>query len=177
MRKFEFTDEGKKIELESKSHAGIFRQFWAHFFEKDVDRTLQTIDAADIRTSHSELFVAKNGSKKKNILIPGHDVYVYTHLSPSLMFKAYAKFLAEWNGETQDEAEQEIAATETEEVNEAPEEQPQEETPDTRTPEEIGKDEIAEEDYGTPYSELLPSQKGVVSKKYKKKMREMEEAK
>ena len=197
MKKFEFEVDGNKIELEAKSHAGIFRDFWAHFFNEDLDKTIDVIEMVDIRTSNSDLFIAKNGSKKKNIPVPGGlDLYIYTHLSPSLMQKAYDKFLKGWSGEWEREqeakaaleaekeqakkekaekkkAEKEAKVKEKESKPEAkPEEPAQEEAPDNRTPEEIGKDEISEEMYGTPYSELLPAMKGVVSKKYKKQLEE-----
>ena len=102
MKKFEIEHDGMKTVIEDKSHAGIFRQFWAHFFNENVDKTVETIELVGIRTSDKPLFVAKNGAKKKNIEVPmTKDLYIYTHLTPAAMQKAYAKFLKGWEGKWQ----------------------------------------------------------------------------
>jgi hypothetical protein len=102
MKQFELNVNGRKTLLEDKSHAGIFRQFWAHFMEQDLNKTIKTIESAGIRTSDSEYIVSINGSKKKNISIKDN-YYVYGHLTPAAMLKAYEKFISEWerNWETE----------------------------------------------------------------------------
>ncbi|MGE7903431.1 hypothetical protein ACQKNS_03405 [Peribacillus sp. NPDC094092] len=52
--KYEFTVNGMEITLKDKSHAGIFRQFWAYFMNLDMDKTIKTIESVGIRTSDSE---------------------------------------------------------------------------------------------------------------------------
>jgi len=86
------------VHLEGKSHAAIFRNFWAHFLTTDLEKTIETIELVGIRTSEDEFFVAKNGSKKKNIFVK-ENYWIYTHLTPIAMLKAYEKFVAGWEGE------------------------------------------------------------------------------
>src|SRR4051812_19369064 len=92
---FEMNIDGEVIRWAEKSHAQIFRNFWQFFMEKDLQKTIETIEFTGIRTSDSEYFVAKNGSKKKNIFVKDN-YYVYTHLTPSAMQKAYEKFKKGW---------------------------------------------------------------------------------
>lgn len=92
---FEMNIDGEIIRWKEKSHAQIFRNFWQFFMEKDLQKTIETIEFAGIRTSNSEYFVAKNGSKKKNIFVKDN-YYVYTHLTPSAMQKVYDKFINSW---------------------------------------------------------------------------------
>ncbi|MDQ0999768.1 hypothetical protein QFZ28_000168 [Neobacillus niacini] len=95
MKQFELNVNDRKTFLEDKSHAGIFRQFWAHFMNLDLNKTIKTIESAGIRTSDSEYFVSINGSKKKNIFVK-EGFWIYTHLTPEAMLKAYDKFITEW---------------------------------------------------------------------------------
>jgi hypothetical protein len=92
---FEMNIEGKTVKWEEKSHAQIFRNFWGFFLEKDLQRTIETIELAGIRTSDSEYFTAKNGSKKKNIFVK-ENLFIYTHLNPAAMQKVYEKFIKSW---------------------------------------------------------------------------------
>lgn len=92
---FEKNIDGEIIRWAEKSHAQIYRNFWQFFMEKDLQKTIETIEFTGIRTSDSEYFVAKNGSKKKNIFVKDN-YYVYTHLNPSAMQKAYEKFIKGW---------------------------------------------------------------------------------
>ena len=92
---FEMNINGEIIRWAEKSHAQIFRNFWQFFMEKDLQKTIETIEFTGIRISDSEYFVAKNGSKKKNIFVKDN-YYVYTHLTPSAMQKAYEKFKKGW---------------------------------------------------------------------------------
>lgn len=94
---FEMKIGKETIKCEEKSHAANFRKFWSHFMEKDLKKTVETIDLVGIRTSDSELFIAKNGSKKKNIPLT-EDRWIYTHLTPAAMHKAYEKFAKGWEG-------------------------------------------------------------------------------
>ncbi|WP_257391416.1 hypothetical protein [Cytobacillus gottheilii] len=94
-QKFEMDVNGETIVWEEKSHAQIFRNFWAYFMEKDLQKTIDKIEQAGIRTSDNEYFVSINGSKKKNIFVK-EGYYIYTHLTPSAMQKTYEKFLNGW---------------------------------------------------------------------------------
>lgn len=94
---FEMTLAGETIKFEDKSHAGIFRQFWAYFMEQDIDKTIETVEEVGIRISDNKFFVAKNGSKKRNIFVKDN-YYIYTHLTPKAMEKAYEKFIKGWEG-------------------------------------------------------------------------------
>lgn len=88
----------EQLKIEAKSYAEAFRQFWTHFMTTDLIKTIETVDLVGIRTSDSEFFIAVNGQKKKNIqLTPS--TWIYTHLTPKAMEKAYEKFLKGWNGE------------------------------------------------------------------------------
>lgn len=174
-KKMEFKFNGETIKWEEKSHAQIFRNFWDLMKETDLEKTIETIDLVGIRTSESELFIAKNGSKKKNIPLIEGERWIYTHLTPKAMEKAYEKFLKGWNGEYVQPQETVTAAEETEETNEPTEtvETPQANATEQydeplviKTAEEIGKDELAQEEYGVNFSDLLPSQKGKITKKY-----------
>lgn len=183
IKNFTMNVDGQEIKLSDKSHAGIFRNFFGTFKNLDLQKTIETIELVNIRTSTEELFVAKNGSKKKNIaLVEG--VYIYTHLTPVAMQKAYDKFLAGWGGtfvanapnvaadditaepETDDDlapeiTQQLIAAIETAETIET-------------DPIMIAKNEISMEDYGVDFKDLLPSQKGKVTKTYNKSLEPVE---
>jgi uncharacterized secreted protein with C-terminal beta-propeller domain len=97
-KKYEMTIAGEKITIESKTHADVFRQFWAHFMNLDLQKTIDTIDLVNIRTSDQANFVAVNGQKKKNIPLTDNR-WIYTHLTPAAMEKAYNKFIKGWNGE------------------------------------------------------------------------------
>jgi hypothetical protein len=94
---FEMNIDGEVIRWAEKSHAQIFRNFWQFFMEKDLQKTIETIEFAGIRTSNSEYFIAKNGSKKKNIFVKDN-YYVHTHLNPVAMQKVYEKFIKGWEG-------------------------------------------------------------------------------
>lgn len=98
-KKFEMTVDGKKIKFEEKSHAAIFRNFWNHFMSDNLEKTIETIDLVNIRTSDFDMFIAKNGSKKKNIELVEGERWIYTHLTPAAMEKTYEKFLKGWAGE------------------------------------------------------------------------------
>lgn len=111
--------DGETIRWEEQSHAQIFRNFWNLFMEKDLQRTIETIELVGIRTSDSEYFVAKNGNKKKNIFVK-NGYYIYTHLNPIAMQKVYQKFLTGWE-ETYIEPKGEIIHTESEERYKEPE--------------------------------------------------------
>ena len=114
-RKYEFTVNGEKVIFVDRSYAGIFRQFWFHFMNLDLHKTIETIENAGIRTSDSEYFVSINGSKKKNIpLIEGR--WIYTHLNPEAMERAYNKFITEW--------EKDLEVTGSKTIDEAYEEKP-----------------------------------------------------
>ncbi|MFU7590094.1 hypothetical protein ACMX9J_14315 [Priestia sp. RMT2NF4] len=93
--KFEMNVNGETIKWEEKSYAQIFRNFWAYFMEKDLQKTIHIIELAGVRTSESEYFIAKNGGKKKNIFVKDN-LWVYTHLNPQAMDKVYAKFIKSW---------------------------------------------------------------------------------
>ncbi|ELK48491.1 UNVERIFIED_CONTAM: hypothetical protein N8J90_14970 [Halobacillus marinus] len=95
---YNFNVNGDTLTILDKSYAGCFRKFWDYFMNYDLDRTVRTIEKAGIRTSDSEYFVSKNGSKKKNIQLID-DRWVYTHLNPGAMERAYNKFISEWNKE------------------------------------------------------------------------------
>lgn len=88
----------EQLNIEAKSYAEAFRQFWNHFMATDLIKTIETVDLAAIRTSESEFFVAVNGQKKKNIMLTP-TLWIYTHLTPKAMEKAYEKFMKGWNGE------------------------------------------------------------------------------
>ncbi|MFD4931740.1 hypothetical protein ACFWMS_23110 [Peribacillus butanolivorans] len=113
--KYEVTVNGMEITLKDKSHVGIFRQFWAYFMNLDMDKTIKTIESVGIRTSDSEYFEAKNGSKKKNILVK-EGYWIYTHLNPQAMQRTYEKFISGWEVET--------VLTETQTINMVSEEKP-----------------------------------------------------
>ncbi|MEI4619855.1 hypothetical protein KFD70_06790 [Bacillus pfraonensis] len=100
MQIFEMTIDGATIKWEEKSHAQIFRNFWKFFTEKDLQRTIETVELVGIRTSKFPYFTAKNGSKKKNIFIKDN-YYIYGHLTPQLMQNTYTKFIAEWEEGTE----------------------------------------------------------------------------
>ena len=165
--------DGKEILLTDKSHAGIFRNFFGHFLTTDVQKTLETIALVNIRTSDSELFIAKNNSKKKNI--PASDgVWIYTHLTPDAMRKAYDKFLAGWHGTYVPNAPK-VAPNVVDDITAEPE------TNDDLTPPEfiptpetdpvmLAKNAIAQIDYGVDFADLVPTQKTKVTKAYNKSL-------
>lgn len=95
--KFTIEANGTKTELVDKSHAGIFRQFWAHFMALDLNKTIENIEIAGIRTSDQTHFVAVNGQKKKHIPVT-ENLYIYAHLTPAAMQKSYEKFVNAWEG-------------------------------------------------------------------------------
>ncbi|MEJ9302018.1 hypothetical protein ABEW33_23360 [Priestia megaterium] len=94
--KFEMNVNGETIKWEEKSYAQIFRNFWAYFMEKNLQKTIDIIELVKIRTSDSEYFISKNGSKKKNIHVKD-DLWIYTHLTPKAMEKVYENFIAGWD--------------------------------------------------------------------------------
>lgn len=95
---FEFDVNNINLTIEDKAYAGCFRKFWDYFMKYDLNKTIRMIDKAGIRTSDSEYFVSINGSKKKNIpLVEGR--WIYTHLNPEAMKRAYDKFITEWEKE------------------------------------------------------------------------------
>ncbi|MFY0780710.1 hypothetical protein AB1K18_10490 [Peribacillus simplex] len=51
---FEMNIDGEIIRWAEKSHAQIFRNFWQFFMEKDLQKTIETIEFTGIRTSDSE---------------------------------------------------------------------------------------------------------------------------
>ncbi len=95
---YKFNVNNTTLIITDKSYAGCFRKFWDYFMTYDLDRTVKTIETAGIRTSETDLFIAKNGSKKKNIPLK-EGCWIYTHLTPQLMERAYEKFVLEWNQE------------------------------------------------------------------------------
>jgi hypothetical protein len=113
--RYEFTikgEENQQLKIEAKSYAEAFRQFWNHFMTTDLIKTIETVDLANIRTSESEFFVAVNGQKKKNIMLTP-STWIYTHLTPKAMEKAYEKFMKGWNGEITAPADEVTAMPET----------------------------------------------------------------
>ena len=102
MNKYEFKLNGETIKWEEKSHAQIFRNFWAYFTEMDVNKTLETIETAGLRTSDQPEFIAKNGSRKKHVHIKDN-VWIYSHLTPKAMQNTYDKFLKFWSTEQQEQ--------------------------------------------------------------------------
>lgn len=98
---YKFNVNGKILVIMDKSYAGCFRKFWNYFMKYDLDRTVKTIEKAGIRTSDSEYFVSKSGGKKKNILLVD-GVWIYTHLNPEAMKRAYDKFISEWKKEPEE---------------------------------------------------------------------------
>lgn len=190
--KFEINVEGTKLMIEDKSHAGIFRQFWAHFITTDLIKTIESIEIAGIRTSEQPNFIAKNGQKKKNIPVTEH-LFVYGHLTPAAMLKTYEKFQDAWDGkivaplddvtaqpETNDDLsvinqqiDQEIemlnADNESKELNE------QQEEILTKTADAITKDSLSQEEYGVDFEDLIPTQKGKITKAYNKLIAESQE--
>lgn len=192
--------EGTKLLLEDKSYAGVFRQFWAHFINENVEKTIETINLVGIRTSEQPNFIAKNGQKKKNILI-AEDFYVYGHLTPKAMEKTYEKFELGWDGkwvaepvETSPEPTADVPTEETtenvletahDEINQELEmlnadDEPKELTTEqeevlTAAADEITKDSLAQEEYGVNFADLIPSQKGKITKLYNKMFDESQE--
>lgn len=196
MKKFEMTIAGETLKWEEKSHAQIFRNFWNHYIEKDVDKMKEIIELTNIRTSELEFFIARNGSKKRNIPV-SDNYWIYTHLTPDAMNKAYEKFKSGMEGtyvkpekknktvktpkaddltavpETDDDLAPEITnelmvIPPTDDATDAPQHT-------CLTLEEfdlIGKNEISMEEYGVWYEDLKQTQKMTVSKKYKKLQRE-----
>lgn len=146
MKKLSFEANGQKIEWVEKSHAQVFRNFWAHFINEDLDKTLQTIEETGIRTATEPEFIAKNGSRKKHIPVTD-GLWVYAHLTPKAMDKLYEKFLFVWNG--------------------GKVEQPQETSPDAPS------DEVTEPET-TPQEELelTPQQKAAITRKRNKEEKE-----
>jgi hypothetical protein len=177
IKNFTMNVDGKEITLTDKSHAGIFRNFFGTFLNLDLQKTMETIELVNIRTSTEELFVAKNGSKKKNI--PASDkLFIYTHLTPAAMQKAYDKFLAGWHGTFVANAPVVADDTSAEpETNDdlTPEDFFQTPPADVETdPVMIAKNAISMEDYGVDFCDLLPSQKGKVTKTYNKSLEPVE---
>ncbi|AIW86683.1 hypothetical protein bwei_4077 [Bacillus mycoides] len=107
---FEMNVYGEKIKWEEKSHAQIFRNFWQYFLEKDLKKTIRTIEIIGIRTSNLSFFESKNGSKKKNIFVTD-DYYIYTHLTPAAMQKVYIKFLSGWEQQNAEPLNNELEKT------------------------------------------------------------------
>jgi hypothetical protein len=176
IKNFTMNVDGKEITLTDKSHAGIFRNFFGTFINLDLKKTIETIELVNIRLSSSELFVAKNGSKKKNIPVV-EEVYIYTHLTPAAMQKAYDKFLAGWHGTFVANA----PAVKADDVEAMPEtdddlapEVTQQLIAEETDPVMIAKNAISMEDYGVDFCDLLPSQKGKVTKTYNKSLEPVE---
>lgn len=172
MKTFEMNIAGTETKWEEKSHAQIFRNFWAHFLELDAEKTIETVKLVGIRTSTEDCFIAKNGSKKKHIMLT-EDLYVYAHLTPKAMENLYAKFIKGWTGEWQTV---EVAVERVvDDINAMPETDddvsglPMMNSAKTAPADE--RDALAEEEYGTPFSELVPVQKGRITKKWKAQQR------
>jgi hypothetical protein len=167
------------VTLEGKSYAECFRQFWAHFMDENLDKTVETIELVGIRTSDSEYFVAKNGSKKKNIHLGDTDTWVYTHLTPKAMEKVYEKFIKGWEGkytpsEQTKMVEKTVLVPETEDDASETEIEPEAQPIHTVKSEDEIRDEIAQELFKQNYTDLKPHQKGQVGKKFKKMIEEQE---
>jgi hypothetical protein len=165
MKKYELAN----VTVEGKSYAECFRQFWAFYMDKDLDKTIETIELVGIRTSDSEYFVAKNGSKKKNIRLGDTDTWIYTHLTPKAMEKVYDKFTSGWEGKY----------VKPEEKVDKPKKAVQEEQPEAQPIHTVKsemdiRNEIAQEMYKQDYENLKPSLKGQVGKKFKKMLEENE---
>jgi hypothetical protein len=165
MKKYELTN----VTVEGKSYAECFRQFWAFYMDKDLEKTIETIELVGIRTSDSEYFVAKNGSKKKNIRLGDTDTWIYTHLTPKAMEKVYDKFTSGWEGKY----------VKPEEKVDKPKKAVQEEQPEAQPIHTVKsemdiRNEIAQEMYKQDYENLKPSLKGQVGKKFKKMLEEQE---
>ncbi|WP_050180636.1 hypothetical protein [Domibacillus robiginosus] len=98
---YTFDVNNTELVIIDKSYAGCFRKFWDYFIKYDVNKTVKIIEKAGIRTSESDLFIAKNGSKKKNIpLVEGR--WIYTHLNPQAMERVYEKFISAWKEEPEE---------------------------------------------------------------------------
>lgn len=189
MNKYEITIDGKVYNFEEKSHAAIFRSFWNTFMDLDLEKTIATIELVGIRTSELEFFTAQNGSRKKNILLNEEtgNQWIYTHLTPKAMENAYKKFKDGWEGTYDPEAKKpkktkpETAPIENEPTAEplavvepAPEQltietvETEETAPAVKEKDliELAKDLLAQEDYGVDFSDLVPTQKGKITKKY-----------
>jgi hypothetical protein len=174
MKKYELTN----VTVEGKSYAECFRQFWAHYMNDNLEKTIETIALVNIRTSNDEFFIAKNGSKKKNIRLGDMDLWVYTHLTPKAMEKVYEKFELGWEGKY----------VQPEEKKKVDKPEPQPETNDDASETEIDesqpihtvksedeiRDELAQEKYGKSYTDLKPHEKGQIGKKFKKMLEEQE---
>lgn len=174
-KKLQITVDGKEIIFEEKSHAAIFRSFFNHFIEQDTEKTIQTIELAGIRTSENSHFVAVGGQKKKNIFVKD-DLYVYTHLTPGAMQKAYEKFVKGWEGKFEivateehtpepntpenEETQPEQVVEQIPEATEATEATSVNDEADEASETQITLDEVAIEKFGKQYDELLGWQKG-----------------
>jgi hypothetical protein len=191
MKKFEMTIAGETLKWEEKSHAQIFRNFWNHFLDKDIEKTIEIIELTNIRTSETEYFVAKNGSKKRNIPVK-ENYWIYTHLAPIAMQRVYDKFKSGMEGTynkpepkapapvddltAEPETTDDLAPEITNELMVIPPTDEQTELPIVeKTPEEITKDEIAQELFGTDFMELVPTQKRKVTIAYKESLKPKEE--
>ncbi|HDR6309439.1 TPA: hypothetical protein QCU60_001260 [Bacillus cereus] len=107
---FKMTVDEETITWEETSHAQIFRNFWQYFMEKDLQKTIKTIELVGIRTSNLPFFESINGSKKKNIFLTD-DHYVYTHLTPAAMQKLYTKFISSWEEQNDEPLNEEFEKT------------------------------------------------------------------
>jgi DNA-directed RNA polymerase subunit F len=194
-KKLQFKIEGQEqINWVEKTHAEVFRKFWNYFKELDIVKTIETIEICELRTANEPVFVAKNGSKKKHVQITEH-LWIYSHLTPKAMEKQYEKFLKGWKGEIAAPSVDDVTAMpETEDdlsvINAAIDQEieilnaygPQEyvepeiiepeeiETVIELTAEEIAKNELAQEEYGVNFADLIPTQKGKITKLYKKSL-------
>jgi len=92
-----FNVNGIRLVIMDKSYARCFRRFWSYFMNYDLNKTIETIEKAGIRTFDSEYFVSKSGGKKKNIFVK-EGYWIYTHLNAEAMKRTYEKFLSEWEG-------------------------------------------------------------------------------
>lgn len=204
MKKYTFKVDGNEIKFEEKSYAAVFRSFFAHFMNENLDKTVETIDKVGIRTSDDSLFIAKNGAKKKNIELVENERWIYTHLTPKAMEKAYEKFVAGWTGEwdkmQEEKRKQEEEAQKAKEEKKAEKErkrkekeeakQKKKEEKEAQKAEEVkeepqeperekdevekAKDAIAQEEYGVNFEDLVPTQKTKVTKTYNKAQKEKE---
>lgn len=168
MNKLEIKVDGQTIKWEEKSHAQIWRNFWNHFIETDLAKTVETIEKAGLRTDDKPEFVAKNGSKKKHVAIT-EDMWIYSHLTPKAMQKTYEKFTFVWEGGV---LEAKAEATKPEDKPEEAVVETQETSPVTPS-DEPATDGIK----GTSADdELTPAQKRAITRERNKKAKEEKNA-
>jgi hypothetical protein len=183
-----------------KTHAEVYRKFWNYFKELDLVKTIETIEICELRTSTEPVFVAKNGSKKKHVQItenlwiyshltpkamekqyekflkgwkgeiaaPIDDVTAMPETNDDLtaINNAIDTELELLNG--QETVENETVYGPIENTVETEADEP--ETVIELTAEEIAKNELAMEHYGVEFVNLIPVQKGKITKMYKKSL-------